>query len=387
MMVRSLLIVAAAATLLSPAAPTAAELEFADHLVANNLNSWSTMAGDIDGDGDIDIVGSARFGNRVAWWENDGQQGFSLHNISSAATLAMAIYVIDLDSDGDLDVVATHQGGDELAWYDNDGQGGFTERPVAPLVSPSYLYATDIDGDGDVDIVAVACEDGSNRVVWYENDGEQHFIAHIVKEGWDHANSVHAADLDSDGDVDILGTASKRGVGWGEISWFENDGNEVFTEHIISEGWGRPSNVSAADLDRDGDLDVLATACLAHQVVWFENDGSEGFTRRTIGSQFVRPRCVRTGDLDGDGDIDVIAAAIDSDQIAWWENDGHQGFAKHVVTDQFDGATHVHVTDIDGDGDLDILGAAQFGGQIAWWENLRRAPEPRQPGGRVGFGK
>jgi len=365
----SLIMLTGMLILLSPPLTTA-QVDFIEYPITSTYNSWSAMAGDMDGDGDIDIVGSARFGSRVAWWENDGGLNFTEHLISSSAALAMGIYLTDLDSDGDTDVVATHQDGDEVAWYENDGQGTFTGRIVSPLLSPSYVYATDVDSDGDTDVLAAACEDNSNRIAWYENDGNQHFTEHIVKEDWDHANSIYAADVDSDGDVDILGTASFRtGAGNGEVAWFENDGSEQFTEHTISANWARPNNVYASDIDLDGDVDVLATVCIVDQLVWFENDGEENFTRLTIAENFQRPRCVRTADLDDDGDIDILGAAINSNEIAWWENDGQQNFTKRVVTATFNGATEVSASDIDQDGDLDILGAAQFANRITWWEN------------------
>ncbi|UCE17301.1 MAG: VCBS repeat-containing protein [Gemmatimonadota bacterium] len=342
-----------------------AEIFFTEHPISGEYNSWSVFAVDVDNDNDTDLLGSTRFGSRVAWWENDGHQHFTEHIISAAATFAMGLYAIDLDSDNDVDVVCTLQEADRIVWYENDGLGNFTEHAVANLLSPNYVYAIDVDSDGDVDILATACEDGSNRVAWYENDGHQNFTEHMVKQNWDHVNSVHASDVDSDGDVDILGTAAFAN----DISWFENDGHQNFSEHTILGSWGRPSCVDAADVDLDGDIDVLGTACQVNQIAWFENDGHEVFTQHVLGENFMRPHFVRTADMDNDGDTDILGAAIDSDEIAWWENDGSQHFTKHIVSDNFNGATSLHPEDIDTDGDVDIVGAAQFGNQITWWEN------------------
>ena len=70
---------------------------------------------------------------------------------------------------------------------------------------------------------------------------------------WDHANSVYTADIDLDGDVDLLGTASGRTTGNGEIAWFENDGSQDFTKHSILNTAARPSCVIALDIDFDLD--------------------------------------------------------------------------------------------------------------------------------------
>jgi hypothetical protein len=133
--------------------------------------------------------------------------------------------------------------------------------------------------------------------------------------------------------------------------------------------------VYADDIDGDGDIDVLCTVCLVDQVFWFENDGSETFTQHVVGSSFFRPHMVRSADLDDDNDTDVIGAAINSNEIAWWENDGNVPvqWTKHTITNVFTGATGIDLKDVDGDTDLDVLGAAQFANSIRWWENINVA--------------
>jgi hypothetical protein len=359
-----------------------AEIAYTRHIISSGINSWSTMAADMDGDGDLDVVGSGRLDNRLMWYENNGDQDFTPHVITDSARWAMAIVVIDVDSDGDMDIVAAVQGHHTVNWYENDGRGSFAQRSVHRLYSATYVHAADVDSDGDVDVLGAACEMGSNRIVWFENDGNENFTEHIVKRDWDHANSVFATDVDRDGDVDILGTAARGASGWGDISWFENDGNENFTERPISLGWARPSNVHAADIDLDGDVDVFATICFANQLVWFENTGDEEFEIHVVAYGLGRPRGVRAVDMDGDGDMDLMAVAIDGGEIAWWENDGHQVFTKHSVATDFSGATEARAVDLDGDGDLDVLGAAQYDDQIAWWETEVRLPSPRRATGR-----
>jgi hypothetical protein len=241
------------------------------------------------------------------------------------------------------------------------------------------VHVADVNNDGRLDIVASACEQGDNKMGWFENAGNKTFVEHVVKSNWDHANSVYAADLDSDGDVDLLGTASFRTTATnGEIAWFENDGKQNFVEHNIKRNFGRPSQVSAADVDGDGDMDVLAAVCQLNQILWFENDSSQNFTQHTIGINFVRPRDVHAADLDQDGDLDILGAAIDSHEISWWENDGRQNFTKHTVTTNFRGATEIFLKDVDQDGDLDILGAAQFANKISWFENDSAPTEIKQ---------
>ncbi len=343
--------------------------EFTEHLIDNNYNSWSTMAIDMDNDDDIDIVGSSRFGNKVAWWENDGSENFTEHIISNTAWYAMGVSAADMDADEDIDVVCAAQEANAVLWWENDGNQNFVQHNASTIVSPSYIYLTDVDSDEDMDILVAACEDNSNKILWLENTGQYSFTTYIIKENWDHANSVYAADMDSDGDMDILGTASFRTApANGEITWFENDGDQNFTEINIINNYGRPSCAIATDIDNDGDTDVIASVCILHRIILLENDGLQNFTTSNVTTSFFRPHSVFASDMDNDGDKDILGAAINANQIAWFENENNS-FIKHIISSTFEGATCVYAKDIDSDGDQDVLGAAQFNDQIAWWES------------------
>jgi PKD repeat protein len=346
--------------------PSLGAPSFTQHTIGSNYTGpWSVYAVDLDGDEDIDVVSSAGPANRVDWWENDGNQGFTLRAVSNALVYPMAVCAADFDADGDVDVVCAANLSGEVAWFENDGGQNFTKHGVGDWPGASYVWADDVNGDGHTDILAAACEGGGGLFGWFENDGSGGFAEHLLLDNWEHANRIHAADVESDGDVDLLGSAS-----WaGDIWWFENDGDENFTPHSILDTSAHPSSVHGVDLDGDGDTDVLATVCVIDQIIWFENDGNEQFIERTIATGFLRPRCVWPADLDGDEDIDLVGAAFNSNEISWWENDGAQVFTKHTLSGGFAGASDAYVEDVDRDGDPDVLGAAQVGNQLAWWEN------------------
>ncbi len=82
------------------------------------------------------------------------------------------------------------------------------------------------------------------------------------------------------------------------------------------------------------------------------------------------PTCVYAADLDGDGDLDVLSASSNDDKIAWYENDTAPEFSdEQVITTEADGAQSVYAADLDGDGDLDVLSASSSDDKIAWYEN------------------
>ncbi|MEZ6124281.1 MAG: VCBS repeat-containing protein [Planctomycetaceae bacterium] len=77
---------------------------------------------------------------------------------------------------------------------------------------------------------------------------------------------------------------------------------------------------------------------------------------------------VFAADVDGDGDLDILSASSRDDTIAWYENDGNQVFTKRVISTAADGAYSVFAADVDGDGDLDVLSASYSDDTIAWYE-------------------
>ena len=91
-------------------------------------------------------------------------------------------------------------------------------------------------------------------------------------------------------------------------------------------------SVFAADVDGDGDTDVLSASCYDDKIAWYENDGSQNFTAHTITTAADGARSVFAADVDGDGDTDVLSASVYDDKIAWYENDGSQNFTAHTIS-------------------------------------------------------
>ena len=138
---------------------------------------------------------------------------------------------------------------------------------------------------------------------------------------FDMADAVHAlaaADLDDDGDVDLL-AGSRFDT---SLRWFDNDGNQSFTAKTISSSTNLPTGLRVADINGDGDLDVVAVMQLGNEIGWFENDGSENFTFRSIDAGLGEPREIVVADIDSDGDDDVILASHTDETIRGYGNNG-----------------------------------------------------------------
>ncbi len=344
--------------------------------LANGATSVYTA--DLDGDGDMDVLSASFADNKIAWYENtDGQGSFGAQQvITTSAVGARSVYAADLDGDGDMDVLSASEGDDKIAWYENtDGQGSFGARQVitSSADEAESVYATDLDGDGDMDVLSASYWD--DKIAWYENtDGQGSFGAQrIISTSAVGAWSVYAADLDGDGDMDVLSA-----LYWdGKIAWYKNiNGQGSFgAQQVITTSAVGAASVYAADLDGDGDMDVLSASVHDDKMIaWYENTNGQGSfgAQQAITTSAVWAASVYAADLDGDGDMDVLSASASDDKIAWYENtDGQGSFGvQQVITTSADEAESVCAADLDGDGDMDVLSASYGDNKIAWYRNL-----------------
>lgn len=236
------------------------------------------------------------------------------------------------------------------------------------------VFAADLDNDHDVDVVSAsfASRQGGS-IAWYENTdgkgtfGPQQIISTRVQGAW----SIYGADADGDGDVDVFSAS----YGDNLIAWYENtDGSGNFgDQRIISFDARFAAAVFVIDLDADGDVDVLSASINDDKIAWYENtDGRGTFSRqKIITTEALAANSVFAIDADGDGDVDVFSASSVDNTIAWYENlDGKGMFGeKQVITESADGATDVVVIDVDGDGDVDVFSASSRDDIITWYES------------------
>jgi len=345
-------------------------------------NTHEIAAGDIDNDGDIDILSSSANDGTLAWYENtDGFGTFGAQQLIVSIENARTISVADFDGDGALDVVGSSLTYDALKWYENvDGQGTYGASHLIANTGPGNFstshYPADFDGDGDTDIAVVF--PGTNQISWYENtdDVGTTWVEHIVTTNSIVVNFVSAADLDNDGDIDLLATSGGDEM----ISWYENtDGTGNFSEGFnLNDFPENPESMYIADLDGDGDNDLLTSSRWDNELIWYKNlDGVGYFSDQILISDnpgipaFAFQNSLIAKDIDNDGDLDIINCA--QTKLAWYENtDGQGNFVQRVIEETIIGGTTVYAVDLDGDTDLDLLVAKNSGAsvsEILWYKN------------------
>jgi hypothetical protein len=355
-----------------------AQIPFTQHIVADQFDgACSVHAADIDADGDVDILGCAFYGDDLSLWLNPGDSpdGWPVTVIESSFDGAHFVNTGDLDNDGDLDIVAVAQLAGDIAWWRNDG--GDPIAWVRFSVDDSYagaqqVFPVDMDGDEDLDLVCTAYS--INDVSWYRNDGAFGWSKQLISDTATGSVSVCVADLDNDADYDVL-TANYNS---GRISWWRNDGIPVnWSEVIIDNDFTGAHEVRVGDIDGDGDLDILGVAFALNDVKWWRNDGGEpiGWTELMINGSFAGASSVSCADLDGDGDMDVLAAAHIAGDFAWWSNEGGDPvtWSKYTIESNFAEAWPIIAYDIDQDADLDVLAGGRAIDRVAWYENQTSA--------------
>ncbi|MDP6740800.1 MAG: VCBS repeat-containing protein, partial [Planctomycetota bacterium] len=378
--VRGLLALAPAALVVS----TALGQDFGTEQVVSTNAAWaeSVHAVDLDGDGDADMLSASGDDNKIAWYENtDGLGGFGVEQVITLnANYAVFVYAADLDGDGDADVLSASKNDDKIAWYENRLNELTSDFGPEQVITTSAdgawsVYATDLDCDGDMDVLSASRYD--KKIAWYENaNGLGAFLPEqVITTNADWAHCVYAADLDGDGDADVLSASMMDD----KIAWYENLGcnagviTSFGSEQVITLDADEAQFVRAADLDGDGDVDVISASSGDDEIAWYENQGGGVFgVQQVITTVADKAESVHAADLDCDGDMDVLSASMGDATIAWYENtDGLGSFGlQEVITTGANGAQSVYATDLDGDGDVDVLAGSLADNKVAWFENL-----------------
>lgn len=341
---------------------------FFDRLGAADVPDMASgvVAADLDGDGFNDLAWAA--GDTVIRFAT-GAANFSAPLIVPVATAFQDLAAGDLDGDGDLDLVAL--GLTELQVIRNLGGRSFAPVQVVDIGLLGKLVALgDVDGDRDLDAVVGSGTFSSANCQLLRNDGAGQFLPPTSVTFSSAPADLSLADIDGDSDLDLVATLSSSDF----FAFRRNDGTGVFQTavgfNLLTRGGDDPRRFAMGDIDRDGDLDAVVVHRVTNNVIVIRNANglfsSASFQNLPIAGTVAADQ-VELADIDLDGDLDLVVAdtganvASGTHRVVTLRNDGTGVFGSPSNHDlAFQGRSLV-VADLDGDLDPEIVSGDHSG--------------------------
>ncbi len=294
-------------------------------LLGAGTSPQALMARDFDGDGDIDLAVSLKNANAVQMVTNVGGAFFPGAMTSIAGDEPRSMVAADLDGDGDMDLVTSNRKTDNVSVLRNSGGSLSLLGTFGAGSGPRKLTAADFDLDGDVDIAVSSHDDRTLRVLNNTGGGNLVLGMTLSVGSQIRPDGLTSADLNADGRMDLIAATSGNNAGLMFATVFLNMGGSWMGPFNYASGGMNPDSVAAADLDLDGDIDLVLSNQDSNTVAALSNSGSGTFGAPALSMTGSRPGDVRLADLDGNSSPDLAVADRDSNDVMVFLNSNSGG--------------------------------------------------------------
>lgn len=334
---------------------------------------FSVAAADLNGDGRQDIVAASSVSDMLTVFLQDSAGGF--HSPLGLGTTATnnepgSVISSDLDGDGKPEVISANALSDTLTVFFQDELGGFDPAPLVitdkDLTLPATVDAADLDRDGDVDLVSTSYADSSLTVFYQESPrvfDSAPTVIHDPKSD-NNAHAILAADVDGDGGVDLVSSSGADGV----RVFLQSGAGDYKASTALPIGGVTlvdpfSAGVSVADVDTDGRADVLSSKHNERTLALFRQTQAGNFEGMDLEGASTSPagfwkKELGVADLDSDGDLDIVSANGKNDLFDVFQQvlpGTFEYVSKGSLGSQFGGVFPIIVLDVDGDGDPDVV--------------------------------
>ncbi|MDD5531029.1 MAG: T9SS type A sorting domain-containing protein [bacterium] len=290
---------------------------------------------------------------------------------SGIGSSAQGFMSADIGNDGTQDLVAYTN--DSVVWYKNIGNYVFTKQVIGPAnTTGSYspcVFPCDLDKDNDIDVLV-----GAGELGWFENQNNGSvWIYHTIATQY---HRVSSADIDLDGDMDIIAVDNSNAPCLGVIRIFKNDGSQNFTlAQSLSPGSEEGWRVSPADFNNDGYPDIYSVC--GHTYIYL-NDGASnpGHFTQSFSANYHSGSCDYDGawavDINMNGSMDLVCGSFDGGPPYKFDALLNNGLGTNFLKTNLTGTEYSSFAygdgsmsaDIDLDGLPDILGTYT---EVAWF--------------------
>ncbi len=318
-----------------------------------------TVLADFDGDGDVDVVTTANSPAAACLLRNDGSGAFAAPEYTNVAGDPISVFAADLDADADVDLVVFHNepGTSHLEVLKNDGGGNFSvAHSYTPAVLGQCVSGADLDSDGDCDVVLTDGWGSQNNVKVLLNDGTGALGSPTSYSAGSWARGIAITDVEEDGDMDLcIANAGNNNV---TVLW--NDGAAHFPRMANFDCGSSPEGAAAVDLNGDAAVDLAVSSAGGSSISVLFNDQDGSFLPRDTFPAGSTSRGFACGDWNGDGDIDLAVTAMSATTVSVLPNLGAGQFGPPEPYATGTTPWGSGTADLNGDGALDLI-VANYG--------------------------